>query len=368
MQNDQLLKNEERAVIALRALYQSYGYLPYKMSRFEEYELYARNKDFLLSDRVITFTDTNGRLMALKPDVTLSILQKGEENPGCKRKVCYNENVYRVSRRSGQFKEIMQTGLECIGDVDGYDVFEAVELAAKSLALIGPEYVLEISHLGVVSALLDAAGGDGEFRRNALEALSQKNAHDLARICAENGIAPQWADRLAGLVSIYGRRGPALQKLRALCGDLATEAVAELEQLSALLDAAGLGDEVVLDFSVVNHMDYYNGIVFRGFLQGLSQSVLAGGRYDRLMRRMGRSQGAVGFALYLDRLDQLRSPRPEWDVQVLLLYENETPAAAVAAAVQKLRAEGKSVSAQKAAPPKLRYQECIRLDKEGKPC
>ena len=117
MQNDQLLKNEERAVIALRALYQSYGYLPYKMSRFEEYELYARNKDFLLSDRVITFTDTNGRLMALKPDVTLSILQKGEENPGCKRKVCYNENVYRVSRRSGQFKEIMQTGLECIGDV-----------------------------------------------------------------------------------------------------------------------------------------------------------------------------------------------------------------------------------------------------------
>ena len=119
MQNDQLLKNEERAVIALRALYQSYGYLPYKMSRFEEYELYARNKDFLLSDRVITFTDTNGRLMALKPDVTLSILQKGEENPGCKRKVCYNENVYRVSRRSGQFKEIMQTGLECIGDVDG---------------------------------------------------------------------------------------------------------------------------------------------------------------------------------------------------------------------------------------------------------
>lgn len=287
MQNDQLLKNEERAVIALRALYQSYGYLPYKMSRFEEYELYARNKDFLLSDRVITFTDTNGRLMALKPDVTLSILQKGEENPGCKRKVCYNENVYRVSRRSGQFKEIMQTGLECIGDVDGYDVFEAVELAAKSLALIGPEYVLEISHLGVVSALLDAAG---------------------------------------------------------------------------------LGEEVVLDFSVVNHMDYYNGIVFRGFLQGLSQSVLAGGRYDRLMRRMGRSQGAVGFALYLDRLDQLRSPRPEWDVQVLLLYENETPAAAVAAAVQKLRAEGKSVSAQKAAPPKLRYQECIRLNKEGKPC
>ena len=368
MGNDQLLKNEERAVIALRALYQSYGYLPYKMSRFEEYELYARNKDFLLSDRVITFTDTNGRLMALKPDVTLSILQKGEEQPGCKRKVCYNENVYRVSRRSGQFKEIMQTGLECIGDVDGYDVAEVVALAARSLALIQPEYVLEISHLGVVSALLEAAGADDNFRRRALQALSQKNAHDLARLCQENGVGAEWADRLAALVRVYGRRDRALAALREVCGDLAKDALTELDQLVALLDEEGLGDQVVLDFSVVNHMDYYNGIVFRGFLQGLSQSVLAGGRYDRLMRRMGRSQGAVGFALYLDRLEQLRSPRPDWDVQVLLLYTNETPAPAVARWVRRLRAEGKTVSAQKAVPPKLRYQECIRLDKEGKPC
>lgn len=351
----------------LRELYYQHGYLPYRMSKFESYDLYVRNKRFLLSDNILTFTDTDGRLMALKPDVTLSIIKNTRDTMGALQKVYYNENVYRAAPGSG-YREIMQTGLECIGDVDGYDVFEAVELAAKSLALIGPEYVLEISHLGVVSALLDAAGGDGEFRRSALEALSQKNAHDLARLCAENGVPADCAQRLAGLVTIYGSRGPALQKLRALCGGLAGEAVAELEQLSALLDAAGLGETVVLDFSVVNHMDYYNGIVFRGFLQGLSQSVLAGGRYDRLMRRMGRSQGAVGFALYLDRLDQLRSPRPEWDVQVLLLYENETPAAAVAAAVQKLCAEGKSVSAQKAAPPKLRYQECIRLDKEGKPC
>lgn len=368
MQNDQLLKNEERAVIALRALYQSYGYLPYKMSRFEEYELYARNKDFLLSDRVITFTDTNGRLMALKPDVTLSILQKGEENPGCKRKVCYNENVYRVSRRSGQFKEIMQTGLECIGDVDGYDVSEVVALAARSLGLIGPEYVLEISHLGVVSALLDAAGGDEEFRRGALEALSQKNAHDLTRLCAEKGVAPEWAEQLAALVGIYGPLGPALEQLRSRFGALAGPAIDELEQLAGLLKAEQPEGRVVLDFSVVNHMDYYNGIVFRGFLQGVSQSVLAGGQYDRLMRRMGRGQGAVGFALYLDRLEQLRTPGPQWDVQVLLLYEPGTPPAAVAAAVQRLRAEGKSVSAQKAVPPKLRYQECVRLDKEGKPC
>ena len=74
MTDERVIKNDERAIFALRSLYRRYGYAQYKMSRFEEYDLYVRNKDFLVSDSVITFTDTNGKLMALKPDVTLSIV------------------------------------------------------------------------------------------------------------------------------------------------------------------------------------------------------------------------------------------------------------------------------------------------------
>ena len=62
------LRDDERAVLALRSIYEKYGYAPYRMSKFEEYELYIRNKDFLVSDRVITFNDTNGKLLALKLD------------------------------------------------------------------------------------------------------------------------------------------------------------------------------------------------------------------------------------------------------------------------------------------------------------
>ena len=72
---DKSLKKDEQAVLLLRKLYQSYGYQPYKMSRFEEYDLYAKNKSFLVSENILTFTDTNGKLMALKPDVTLSIIK-----------------------------------------------------------------------------------------------------------------------------------------------------------------------------------------------------------------------------------------------------------------------------------------------------
>ena len=86
MWDETLLKGEERAMMALRSLYRSYGYRPFRMSRFEEYEFYMRNKDYLESGRIITFTDTDGKLMALKPDVTLSIIKNGVDEPGCRQK------------------------------------------------------------------------------------------------------------------------------------------------------------------------------------------------------------------------------------------------------------------------------------------
>jgi ATP phosphoribosyltransferase regulatory subunit HisZ len=82
------------------------------MSKFEEYDLYVRNKDFLVSESVITFNDTNGRLLALKPDVTLSIIKNSGSDKNYKEKLYYNENVYRISERTHQYKELMQTGIE----------------------------------------------------------------------------------------------------------------------------------------------------------------------------------------------------------------------------------------------------------------
>ena len=108
--DDSILKYEEKAVFALRKLYSSNGYRQFKMSKFEEYDLYSKNKDFLVSDGVITFNDTNGKLLALKPDVTLSIIKNSKNTfgSGATEKFYYNENVYRISENSHSYKEIMQ--------------------------------------------------------------------------------------------------------------------------------------------------------------------------------------------------------------------------------------------------------------------
>ena len=363
MLNTKILKQEEKAVFALRQLYRQYGYLPYRMSKFESYEYYIQNKDFLVSDRIITFNDTNGRLLALKPDVTLSIIKNGEDCPGCKQKVCYNEHVYRVSGNTHQFKEIMQAGLECIGDIDLYDKFEVVSLAARSLALISGDFVLQISHLGILTAVLDRVCPDKGFQQRAIDCLKSKNTHDLARLCREYGAQE---DLLVQLAGAYGRRSRVIEQLEAMgCGG---EALEELKALSALLDSLPWGEKIHFDFSVVNNRNYYNGIVFQGYLSGICESVLAGGQYDKLMEKLERRAGAMGFALYLDLLEQLRTDDTPYDVDVLLLYDTHSDKKAVAQAVATLTGQGMTVSTQKSIPQKLRYRQLLTLSKEGTVC
>ena len=365
--NDTCFKPAERAVFTLRELYRGYGYLPYKMSKFEEYDLYVRNKDFLISDRIITFTDVGGKLLALKPDVTLSIIKNSEDIPGCKQKVCYNENVYRVSGSTHRFKEILQTGIECIGDLDTYDIFEVVTLAAASLDTVSPRFVLDVSHMGVLSALLDDMPAGPDVRLAITRTIAEKNTHDLTRICAEAGISEEDTETLCSFTGIYGDMDSVLTRLAALCRrhEVASIAISELTALRDHLKTTPYADRVHFDFSIINDMTYYNGVVFCGFLDGICECVLSGGQYNKLMRRMDRRSGGIGFALYLDLLEDRDSGGTACDVDVLVLYDAATPAAAVTARVSALRAEGKTVSAQRAIPEKLRYATLCDLRKEA---
>ena len=373
--DESLLKSEERAVLALRALYRRYGYLPFRMSKFEEYELYMRNKDFLVSDRIIAFNDTNGRLLALKPDVTLSIIKSGEDRPGYKQKVYYNENVYRVSESTHHYKEILQAGLECIGDIDLYDIYEVIALAAESLALISeaPDaFLLEISHLGLLSAVLDRVCPDKTFADQAIRCISGKNLHDLRELCRGHGIGEKQASMLEVFVTAYGERKKVTDALEAAWdhgpeGEAEKGPLEELKALSCLLDTLPFSDRIRFDFSVVNDMNYYNGFVFKGFLKGVSGGVLAGGQYDKMMARMERSSGAVGFAVYLDLLEQLGQERTEYDVDVLLVYDDNTCSHTVAEKVRELAAAGKSVTAQRTVPERPRCREVLDLRGQGVP-
>ncbi len=304
-----ILKPQERVSLQLRLLYEQAGFRQYHMGRFEEYGLYQENRRFLSSEQVITFTDLDGRLLALKPDVTLSIAKNARVEPdGCGR-YYYTEKVYRPSQESHTFREIGQMGLECIGAVDDGATAQTVALGLRSLELTGRPFVLELSHMGFVTGLFDAVGAPEAVRARLLTCIRDKNAHELQRCAAEAGLSRQGTDALCRLGELSGKWERVLDAAEPLALNAAMgAALTELRTLCAAL--ADQGEHLRLDLSLVNDMEYYNGLVLQGYLEGLPRAVLRGGRYDPLAAQFRPGARAIGFALYLDELDRL-SDGPE---------------------------------------------------------
>lgn len=350
------LGRDEKLMYSLRSLYTSNGYSQFRMSKFEEYDLYSKNKDFLISDGVITFTDMTGKLMALKPDVTFSIIKNTADEKGMIKRVCYNENVYRMSDSTHDFTEIMQSGVECIGDIDTYSVCEVLMLAGKSLELTEESYVLDVSHLGYIEGLLVDVG---ECDRAAvLKCISEKNAHGLDALLGER------SEKIKRLAKLYGSFDEVMSELEELnVNEITDSALKELKTINDYLEKCEKFN-IKLDFSAVGNMNYYNGIVFKGFVPGAPTAVLSGGRYDKLMKKLGKRSGAIGFALYHDRLKYI-SREAKGEKPVLVLYNEETDVSLINETKKKLAAEGTVFELQKTVSCPDAYLKTIDLTGKG---
>lgn len=358
--DDRLLKNDERAVYKLRKLFSDYGYLHYKVNKFEGYDFYAKNKDFLKSENILTFPDTNGKLKALKPDVTLSIVKNAALDGGV-MKLFYNESVYRPSHETGSFREIMQTGLECIGEIGQYEMGEVLMLAAKSLLCISESYLLDISHMGFIREIFALAGV--KSCDLLLKLLGEKNVHELEEACESDGVSAEWTEKIKDLCRLYGRPSEVMPKLRSDFGE--TNGYKELNDICSIMEKYGLEDKIRIDFSLVNDMNYYNGLIFQGFIDGISNVFLSGGRYDLLVEKMKKHGGAIGFALSLDLLERYGDEKKGKDVDVLLLVDGDVGAEEILLAAESIRANGKTVRVEKWENGNVTFEECLRLTKNG---
>lgn len=359
-----ILKPDERAACTLRSLYRNLGYCQYKMSKFEEYALYVRNKDFLVSDGIISFTDTNGRLLALKPDVTLSIINNSKDVPGSVQKLYYDENVYRISKSSRSYKEIRQTGLECIGDVGLLEICEVMLLAVRSLESISENYIFEVSHEGVLEAVFDECGIESTIRRKIISAVSRKSKGELESVCVENGISDEIKETLGVFVENFLSVSDAVNKLEKICcSKKSKECFNEFSFLVKFIIDAGFEKNFKVDFSLANDMSYYSGVVFKGYIKGIPASILSGGQYDKLMRKMGRSSGAVGFAVYLDALERFNLEEDEYDVDIVLLHSGDIVDTLKTA--ESLSSAGNTVRVCSEIPRNLRYRHVLNVSKKG---
>lgn len=360
------LKKEEKITLSLRKLFEQLGYKKYRMSKFESYDLYAENKSFLTSENIITFTDVNGRLLALKPDVTLSIVKNTNADKLNSQKLYYLENVYRLSRRNNEYKEINQMGLEYLGDVDLYTIIEVIRLAIKSLCKINDHFILDISHMGFVSSLINSLQVEAQSKTALMNCISSKNAHELREITQKLGVSQFYQEKLIAICSLYGDFEKTLQAAQEIViNDQMQEALTELEELYKAISFSKFSQNLQLDFSIINDIDYYSGIIFQGYVEKIPHAVLTGGRYDNLMKKFGKDIGAIGFAIYLNMLEQYCKETPDYDIDSLVLYDQDTDFGKMSCAILKMIEGGQSVRTEKFIPAELRYKNLYRY-RDGK--
>ncbi len=357
-------KRSERAILELTALYAQYGYREFRMSKFEEYDFYAEYRSFLQAENILTFHDPSGKLLALKPDITLSIVRSVKEGSPLPQRLCYSETVYRAAGGMRSFREIPQVGLEYIGEIGLYAMCEVLSLALDSLSALSPSFIMDVSHVGLAGGLLAETGLPAHTQAELSSRIRAKNAHELTALCAANGVDAALAEKLKRLSGLYGPSEEVLKEVRTLDVNQTTHAaIAELSALCGALAHAGCGG-VNLDFSLLNDLSYYNGVIFQGFLPELHACVLSGGRYDSLLRRMHKPGGAIGFAVNVGLLDSLGAPNAAYDADVLLLCGADADAPEALRRARELAAAGKRVTVRAAEDGAVRARETLRIGAE----
>jgi ATP phosphoribosyltransferase regulatory subunit len=205
-----------------------------------------------------------------------------------------------------------------------------------------------------------------EVRDRVFEAISQKNADTVDALLRLGDITEEGACLAKLLINEYADVS-CLKTVLAPYTDTAEAegALTELSDIFTALSALGYGGRININFSLIGNRSYYSGVVFKGYIKGIPDSVLSGGRYDGLMKKMGKHTGAIGFAVYLDSFERFKNEKREYDVDVLLLRSNDAPLESVILAAEGLSAEGLTVSVQDTVPEGLRYCKIMKISKEG---
>ena len=309
---------EEQALGAIISMFENSGFRKFKSGCFEEYSLYRDNESFLVGKNVIAFTDATGRLMAIRPDVTLSLIRRAEIKKGNTEKFFYNEMVYRRAAGGKDFSEIAQIGAEVIGLIDNVCEAELAILMCRTLGIISESFVLDVSDVSYTEGLLNTFGDD---KQEVMDYLRRKDVHDFLKLADDRHYPDSHVKAFITAANLNGSNPEAIGKAEECClNKEMVNGAAELKKLVFRLEHCGFGDKINVNFSMANDSDYYSGLVFNGYIEGVPHCVLTGGRYDNLLHKFGKEGGAIGFAVSLGELERF-FPDADNDTDELIIYD-----------------------------------------------
>lgn len=301
-------KTEKNLGERISALYEKRGYGSVSTPALEYYDVFNFDSQTIAEENMFKLTDKSGRLVVIRPDNTTPMARIAAtrlKNAPRPLKLYYNQNVFRISGDySGKRSEFSQTGIEIIGGSSDKADLEAIVTALRTLREMGDfygggiNYKLELGHARFCRALIDSFGLDEDKKETVKKYIGAKNSSSLEVLFGEDEDACGIMETIRKIPRLYGGKS-VISKARELCRGVvdAEEALDYLEKVYDILDMNGFSENISIDLATINDMDYYTGIVFRGYLDYTGDVILGGGRYDNLMSNFGENEGATGFGV-----------------------------------------------------------------------
>lgn len=269
---------------------------------FEEYDEFTTINNKIPEESMVKVV--NGKVMVLRADITTSIIKSlvPRWEDGLKLKLFYNSSIYKNKNTVG-IKEIRQIGCEYLGESSVEADREVVKLALKILDKYNNNFILEVGSSKYIHGLLEELNLNKNCENQIKNLLYTKNTHELKVYIEELQIKDEVKELLSNILSLQGNLYDVIEKSKKFyCNDKMKQALEELKQVNNLIEECNFLDKARFDLSMITMLDYYEGIMFRGYYPNSYKEILSGGRYDSLTKEYGKEIPAIGFTLSVDEL------------------------------------------------------------------
>lgn len=307
-------------------VFKNYGYLPITSPTFEYNDVFC-GMGGVKDNRVFKFLDRDGALLVLRPDMTPAIARIAATAYNKKQlplKFYYIENMFRTNENyQGKLREFTQAGIEFLGVNSIEADAEVVSAAINALLEVGvKDFKIDLGHALFLKGVIEESGSNEELAGDIQGNIIKKNyvaVNELAENIENDNIKYILKELplLIGDLSVIDKVKNKVTNQKSL------ESLNYLTELYSILKEMGFEKYVSFDLGVIGSMDYYTGLIFRGYAKGSGASILDGGRYDNMVEKFGLAMPAVGFALKVNELIKTVSTDIFDNISYLVTFNND---------------------------------------------
>lgn len=318
----------------LRKIYKYSGFSEIISPTIEFYDVFNSNIQAIPQEKMYKLFDNLGRILVLRPDMTTPIGRiTGTKMKDCTYplKLCYTANIFRVNEKlNGKRGEITQSGIEIIGTNGIKSDVDSIVTAINTLLSLGlKNFKIELGEAGFFQALTENMEIKEENLKKLKEIIRNKNYVALKKFLDEisSKYSKEDFELIKNLPKLFGDI-KIIEKAKALTKNKkALKSLDDIYNIYKSIENIGLEAYISIDLGMVQNIDYYTGVIFKGYVEEVGDSILSGGRYDNLIQHFGIELPATGFAINVDdimiALKKQNTMSMDKDKKVLIFYKEE---------------------------------------------